>query len=145
LEILQRKFILSFAIRLCDSAQTLAALKSQLSVESGTEVSLKEMELAISGLLDTRVLLSMNDKLLSIGVNVRAHALKINSPESKSSNLQWLQPLKRHYLEVSNRSLGPGRGRFESSRPNHSKSSSIRQKPSEMLVLLETLTLECDI
>ncbi|HYV10320.1 MAG TPA: RiPP maturation radical SAM C-methyltransferase [Pyrinomonadaceae bacterium] len=51
--------------RLCDSARSLAALKSQL----GREVSNADLELAINNLLNTKVLLSLNDKLLAIGVN----------------------------------------------------------------------------
>ena len=49
--------------RLCDSARSLAALKSQLGV------SKEDMELASDNLLDTKVLLSVNDKLLALGVN----------------------------------------------------------------------------
>ena len=48
--------------RLCDSARTPKALKSQLSVT-------EDLEPAISNLLNSKVLLSMNDKLLAIGVN----------------------------------------------------------------------------
>ncbi len=51
--------------RLCDSARSHAALKSQL----GREVSNEDLELAIDNLLNTKVLLSLNDKLLAIGVN----------------------------------------------------------------------------
>jgi len=56
--------------RLCDSARSLAALKSQL----GREVSHGDLELAIDNLLNTKVLLSLNDKLLAIGVNQPATA-----------------------------------------------------------------------
>ena len=53
--------------RLCDSARTPRALKSQLSA---TEA----LDAAISNLLASKVLLSINDKLLAIGVNHRAKA-----------------------------------------------------------------------
>ena len=49
--------------RLCDSAQTRAALSAQL------KTSIPELEPAIDNLLRTRVLLSLNDKLLALGVN----------------------------------------------------------------------------
>jgi ribosomal peptide maturation radical SAM protein 1 len=48
--------------RLCDSAQTPAALKSQLG-------STPEIESAIDSLLDAKVLLSLNGKLLALGVS----------------------------------------------------------------------------
>ena len=53
--------------RLCDSARTPAALKSQLSTE--------DLEPAINNLLTTQVLLSMNDKLLALGVNHRTESI----------------------------------------------------------------------
>ena len=46
--------------RLCDSARTHAALKSQLSATDDPEP-------AIDNLLNSKVLLSMNDKLLALG------------------------------------------------------------------------------
>ena len=49
--------------RLCDSAQTRAALSTQL------KTSTPEIEPAIDSLLRTKVLLSLHDKLLAIGVN----------------------------------------------------------------------------
>jgi hypothetical protein len=49
--------------RLCDSAQTSAALSAQL------KISTADMEPAINNLLRAKVLLSLNDKLLAIGVN----------------------------------------------------------------------------
>lgn len=49
--------------RLCDSAQTRAALNAQLNT------STPEMDSAIDRLLRTKVLLSLNGKLISIGVN----------------------------------------------------------------------------
>jgi ribosomal peptide maturation radical SAM protein 1 len=55
--------------RLCDAARPLAALKSQLSATRGSEVSAEELEPAINNLLTTKTLLSLNDKLLAIGVN----------------------------------------------------------------------------
>lgn len=48
--------------RLCDSAQTRKTLKSQLNAT-------EDLEPAISNLLNSKVLLSINDKLLAIGVN----------------------------------------------------------------------------
>ena len=53
--------------RLCDSARTRAALKSQLSAT-------EDLEPAISNLLSSKVLLSMNDKLLALGVNQTSRA-----------------------------------------------------------------------
>ena len=55
--------------RLCDSAQTPAALLKQLSMRRGMEVSMQEIEPAIETLCRARVLLPLNGKLLSIGVN----------------------------------------------------------------------------
>lgn len=55
--------------RLCDSARTPSALKSQLSTAHGRQISLEELERAISNLLGSKVLLSLNEKLLAIGVN----------------------------------------------------------------------------
>jgi magnesium-protoporphyrin IX monomethyl ester (oxidative) cyclase len=57
--------------RLCDSAQTPAALLKQLSTRLGMEVSMQEIEPAIETLCRARVLLSLNGKLLSIGVNCK--------------------------------------------------------------------------
>ncbi len=54
--------------RLCDSAQTRAALVRQLSTPPGAEVSRQEIDPAIDSLLDTKVLLSLNGKLLALGV-----------------------------------------------------------------------------
>ena len=48
--------------RLCDSARTPTALRSQLGAK-------KDLDSAISNLLSSKVLLSINDKLLAIGVN----------------------------------------------------------------------------
>ena len=47
--------------RLCDTARAHKTLKSQLSTT-------EDLEPAINNLLNSRVLLSMNDKLLAIGV-----------------------------------------------------------------------------
>lgn len=55
--------------RLCDSAQTSSALMKQLSALRGQEVSMKEIEAAIATLCRERVLLPLNGKLLSLGVN----------------------------------------------------------------------------
>ncbi|MDT4965637.1 MAG: hypothetical protein QOJ64_374 [Acidobacteriota bacterium] len=55
--------------RLCDTAQTPTALSSQLSARRGRGVSIQQLEPAIDSLLNTRVLLSLNGKLLAIGVN----------------------------------------------------------------------------
>lgn len=54
--------------RLCDSAQTRAALVRQMSTRPGAEVSRQEIDPAIDSLLDTKVLLSLNGKLLALGV-----------------------------------------------------------------------------
>ena len=48
--------------RRCDSARTRTALKSQLGAP-------EDLEPAISNLLDSKVLLCMNGKLLALGVN----------------------------------------------------------------------------
>lgn len=55
--------------RLCDSAQTEAALLSQLSQRSAKEISIPEAEHAIARLCDSKVLLPLNGKFLSIGVS----------------------------------------------------------------------------
>jgi ribosomal peptide maturation radical SAM protein 1 len=55
--------------RLCDSARPPAALKSQLSTAHGRQISMEELEPAIGSLLASKVLFSMNDKLLALGVN----------------------------------------------------------------------------
>ncbi len=55
--------------RLCDSAQTPAALSKQLSARRGTEVSMPEVEPAIETLCRAKVLLRLNGKLLGVGVN----------------------------------------------------------------------------
>jgi hypothetical protein len=54
--------------RLCDYAQTPTALKKQLANQRGTEISPAEIEKAINRLLESKVLLSMNEKLLALGV-----------------------------------------------------------------------------
>jgi hypothetical protein len=53
--------------RLCDSAQTRPAMIHQLSARSGAEVSMQEIDAAIDNVLDTKVLLSLNGKLLALG------------------------------------------------------------------------------
>ncbi len=55
--------------RLCDSAQTQTALLAQLSQRSTREISIREFESAIATLCDSKVLLPLNGKLLSIGVS----------------------------------------------------------------------------
>jgi ribosomal peptide maturation radical SAM protein 1 len=55
--------------RLCDAAQTPAALLKQLSTRRGTEVAMQEVAPAIETLCHAKVLLSLNGKLLGIGVN----------------------------------------------------------------------------
>lgn len=55
--------------RRCDYAQTPAALMKQLSESRDGEVSIEDVELAIETLCRERVLLSLNGKLLGIGVN----------------------------------------------------------------------------
>jgi len=54
--------------RLCDSAQTRTSLIHQLGSRSGAEVSMQEIDPAIDSLIDAKVLLSLNGKLLAIGV-----------------------------------------------------------------------------
>jgi magnesium-protoporphyrin IX monomethyl ester (oxidative) cyclase len=55
--------------RLCDAAQTRAELNAQLSALLGLSVSCAEVESAIESLLSNKVLLSLNGKLLAIGVS----------------------------------------------------------------------------
>jgi hypothetical protein len=55
--------------RFCDSAQTPTALDHELSARRGAEVSMQEIEPAIDRLLNAKVLLSLNGKLLALGVN----------------------------------------------------------------------------
>lgn len=57
--------------RLCDSAQTPAALLHQLSAQRGAGVSQPEIDPVIDNLLDAKVLLSLNGKLLALGVQSR--------------------------------------------------------------------------
>lgn len=57
------------AYRLCDSAQTPAALLQQLSAQQGEEISPQEFQPAIDNLVDTKVLLPLNGKLLALGVS----------------------------------------------------------------------------
>jgi magnesium-protoporphyrin IX monomethyl ester (oxidative) cyclase len=54
--------------RLCDSAQTPAALTKQLSALHGRQVSLSEIESTIDRLVYFKVLLPLNGKLLALGV-----------------------------------------------------------------------------
>jgi ribosomal peptide maturation radical SAM protein 1 len=56
--------------RLCDSAQTPSALIKRCSTSRGTPVSMQEVERAIKTLCRAKVLLSLNGKLLAVGVNV---------------------------------------------------------------------------
>jgi magnesium-protoporphyrin IX monomethyl ester (oxidative) cyclase len=62
--------------RLCDSAQTPAALMRELSERGGAELTTRELELAIDALLDARVLLSLKGRLLALGVQPDALAAK---------------------------------------------------------------------
>ncbi len=55
--------------RLCDSAQTLTGLLAQLSRRRESQVSLDELKSAIAPLCDAKVVLRLNGKLLSLGVN----------------------------------------------------------------------------
>ena len=55
--------------RLCDSAQTPAALLKQLSGRRARALSMQDIEPAIETLCDAKVLLSMNGRLLSVGVD----------------------------------------------------------------------------
>ena len=54
--------------RRCDSAQTRATLLTQFS-QAGNELAIREFESAITGLCEAKVLLSLNGKFLSLGVN----------------------------------------------------------------------------
>jgi magnesium-protoporphyrin IX monomethyl ester (oxidative) cyclase len=58
--------------RLCDSAQTLPTLVRQCSKMRETEVSAQEVERAVDSLSRAKVLLSLHDKLLALGVSVAA-------------------------------------------------------------------------
>ena len=68
--------------RLCDCAQTPAALMKQLSARRDTEVSMEEVERAIEKLCRENVLLSLNGKLLGVGVNCPSQhcASRVTSP-----------------------------------------------------------------
>ena len=55
--------------RLCDSAQTPAALLKQLSTQRGTGISMEEAEPAIEALCHAKVLLRLNGKPLGVGVS----------------------------------------------------------------------------
>ncbi len=57
--------------RLCDSAQTPSALMKRRFTRRGTPVSMQEVDRAVETLCRAKVLLSLNDKLLAIGVNVK--------------------------------------------------------------------------
>jgi magnesium-protoporphyrin IX monomethyl ester (oxidative) cyclase len=56
--------------RLCDSAQAHPALMKHRFMQRGAPVSIEEIEQAIETLCRAKVLLSLNDKLLAVGVNV---------------------------------------------------------------------------
>jgi ribosomal peptide maturation radical SAM protein 1 len=62
--------------RLCDSAQTPAALAQQLTAQSAGEVTAPEVESAIRELLDTRVVLSLKGRVLALGVDVTSAHLR---------------------------------------------------------------------
>ena len=55
--------------RLCDAAQTPAMLLKQLSVRRGSAVSAHEVETALEMLCEPNLLLRLNGKLLSLGVD----------------------------------------------------------------------------
>jgi hypothetical protein len=55
--------------RACDSAQTSSGLLSQLSQRHVNQASRDEIDSAIAALCDAKVLLRLNGKLLSLGVN----------------------------------------------------------------------------
>jgi hypothetical protein len=59
----------SQVFRLCDSAQTPAALLKQISTLRAAEVPINEIENAIQILCDAKVMLLMNGKLISLGIN----------------------------------------------------------------------------
>lgn len=58
--------------RLCDSAQTPSALVKRCSASLGRPVSVQEVERAVESLCHAKVLLSLNGKLLALGVNAAA-------------------------------------------------------------------------
>jgi ribosomal peptide maturation radical SAM protein 1 len=58
--------------RLCDTAQTPAALLKQLSARRGTAVSAQEAEAPLETLCEPNLILRLNGKLLSLGVNATA-------------------------------------------------------------------------
>jgi magnesium-protoporphyrin IX monomethyl ester (oxidative) cyclase len=53
---------------LCDSAQTAAALHKQVAVRHSAELSPAKIDQAIGDLCDAKILLSMNGKLLALGI-----------------------------------------------------------------------------
>ena len=55
--------------RLCDSAQKPEAVLKQLSQRRGREVSLEEIEPAVTTLCEAGLLLRLNGKLLGLGIN----------------------------------------------------------------------------
>ena len=55
--------------RLCDSSQTPQAVLKQLSQRRAREVSLEEIDPAITTLCETGLLLRLNGKLLGLGIN----------------------------------------------------------------------------
>jgi ribosomal peptide maturation radical SAM protein 1 len=55
--------------RLCDSAQTPAAISKQIAARRDGEVSVEEVRTAIQTLCDAKVLLPINGKLLGLGVS----------------------------------------------------------------------------
>jgi magnesium-protoporphyrin IX monomethyl ester (oxidative) cyclase len=55
--------------RICDSAQTPAAICKQLSPKWGTELPVEQVQAAIQNLCDACILLQINGKVLGLGVN----------------------------------------------------------------------------
>jgi len=54
--------------RLCDSAQTPAAILKQIAARRGEVVSVEEVQTAIKTLCDAKVIVQMNGKLISLGI-----------------------------------------------------------------------------
>jgi hypothetical protein len=55
--------------RLCDTAQTPAAISKQIAARRDGEVSVEEVKTAIQTLCDAKVLLPINGKLLGLGLS----------------------------------------------------------------------------
>lgn len=58
---------------ICDSAQTLGGLLKQISTRHDADVSAEDVMAAVQTLCDTKVLLRLNGKLISLGVADSKH------------------------------------------------------------------------